>query len=156
LTSVEFSQCSKRYEDGTVALNDFSLAIGDGEFMVLVGPSGCGKSTCLRLLAGLEQPNSGEIYIDGELITRAAPQRRNIAMVFQNYALYPHMSVFNNLAFPLEMAKFKKDEINNRVGDVAATLQLTEFLHKNRNNFPGASVNGLLWVEHWYVDLVRF
>jgi len=137
MARVEFKNCYKFFDDGTQALDDFTLAIEDGELMVLVGPSGCGKSTCLRLLAGLDNPNSGDILIAGESITHRPPQLRNIAMVFQNYALYPHMSVYDNLAFPLKMSKQKKSEIDINVRDVAETLHLTDLLQRKPQQLSG-------------------
>src|SRR4051794_40655592 len=101
----------KVFDDGTVALEDLTLTVGDGELMVLVGPSGCGKSTALRLIAGLEKPTSGEIAIDGRLLGDLSPRERDVAMVFQNYALYPHLSVYKNIAFPLREQHVKRDEL---------------------------------------------
>src|SRR5213592_4393921 len=106
------------------------LEIGDGEFMVLVGPSGCGKSTTLRMLAGLEEVNAGKIFIGDRDITKLAPKDRDIAMVFQNYALYPHKTVADNMAFALKMAKVPEAERKERVADAAAILGLTEFLER--------------------------
>lgn len=137
MAKVEFQQCNKTFDDTTQALVDFSLDIDDGELMVLVGPSGCGKSTCLRLLAGLDDLSSGEIFIDGEAISSKPPQQRNIAMVFQNYALYPHMNVYDNLAFPLKMAKQRKSEIDISVREVAASLQLSDLLQRKPQQLSG-------------------
>jgi multiple sugar transport system ATP-binding protein len=128
MASLRFEAISKVFQDGTRALSDISLAVDDGELMVLVGPSGCGKSTLLRLVAGLEEPSTGTIAIAERTVNGLSPQRRNIAMVFQNYALYPHKTVRQNLAFPLEMLKMSRTEIGERVGHVAALLDLEPLL----------------------------
>jgi multiple sugar transport system ATP-binding protein len=120
----------KVYGDDVVAVEDFDLEIGEGEFMVLVGPSGCGKSTLLRVIAGLEEATSGTIIIGGDDVTRTRPQERDIAMVFQNYALYPHMTVEQNLAFGLRLRKVSKAEQKQRVHEVARTLGLEELLDR--------------------------
>lgn len=130
MAGVTFTRVTKRFPDGTEAINDLSLSINDGELLVLLGPSGCGKSTLLRMLAGLESPSSGEIRIDGAVVNDLDPQQRNIAMVFQNYALYPHMSVRENLSFPLKMQNMPRNEILHRVHDVAARLSLEQLLDK--------------------------
>jgi multiple sugar transport system ATP-binding protein len=119
---------SKVFASDVVAVDDLSLEIGDGEFMVLVGPSGCGKSTILRILAGLEEVTAGEVYIDGRQVTDLQPKQRDVAMVFQNYALYPHMSVEQNLGFGLKLRKTPKDEIKRRVADAAKILGLEPLL----------------------------
>jgi len=119
---------SKVFASDVVAVDDLSLEIGDGEFMVLVGPSGCGKSTILRILAGLEEVTAGEVYIDGRQVTDLQPKQRDVAMVFQNYALYPHMSVEQNLGFGLKLRKTPKDEIKRRVDDAAKILGLEPLL----------------------------
>ena len=137
MARVELVRLSKTFADGTRALVDLDLAVDDGEFLVLVGPSGCGKSTALRLLAGLEPPDGGEIRIDGELVTALSPQQRNIAMVFQNYALYPHMSVRANLAFPLRMRKFARAEIASRVQAAAELLELGALLERRPQELSG-------------------
>src|SRR4029077_9560493 len=117
----------KQYGDGFLAVNDVSLDIADGEFMILVGPSGCGKSTLLRMIVGLEDITSGEVLIGGERVNDKAPRNRNLAMVFQNYALYPHLSVFENIAFPLRLRGGMSDEeIRRKVQDAADTLELGE------------------------------
>ena len=115
-------------DEGVVAVQEFSLDIADKEFVVLVGPSGCGKSTTLRMVAGLEEITDGELYIDGKLMNDVAPKDRDIAMVFQNYALYPHMTVFENMAFSLKLQKVPKDEIERRVREAAQILEITEYL----------------------------
>lgn len=137
MAKVEFNQVSKRFAENTVALRDFSLSIEDGEFMVLVGPSGCGKSTALRLLAGLEAVSEGEILIDDQCVNQTTPQQRNIAMVFQNYALYPHMTVRGNLEFPLRMRHIKAEEIESKLSHIAAMLDLTGLLERKPKQLSG-------------------
>jgi multiple sugar transport system ATP-binding protein len=127
---IELEGVRKVYGEDVVAVEDFNLEINEGEFMVLVGPSGCGKSTLLRLIAGLEEATDGTIVIGGEDVTRMRPQERDIAMVFQNYALYPHMTVEENLAFGLRLRKVSKTERKQRVLEVARTLGLDELLHR--------------------------
>src|SRR3954468_18961079 len=128
MATVTFEKAQRWYPGGDKpAVPGIDLAIGDGEFMVLVGPSGCGKSTTLRMLAGLEEINSGKVFIGDRDITDMPPKDRDIAMVFQNYALYPHMSVADNMAFALKMAKVPQEERNKRVAEAARILQLTEY-----------------------------
>ncbi|MBQ6410455.1 MAG: ABC transporter ATP-binding protein, partial [Atopobiaceae bacterium] len=117
-------------DEGILAVPDFNLEIADREFVVFVGPSGCGKSTTLRMVAGLEEISGGELYIDGKLMNDVAPQDREIAMVFQSYALYPHMTVRENLAFPLKLRKYPQAEIDAKVNEAAETLGITEFLDR--------------------------
>src|SRR3978361_530788 len=126
MAQVEFCAGTRSYGEGLVALKSLDLTVADGEFLILVGPSGCGKSTALRLLAGLDKPTEGEIRIGGRPVTHLGPGERDIAMVFQNYALYPHMSVFANLAYGLRQRKTPKTEIEARVRDTAALLEITE------------------------------
>ncbi len=123
--------------EGVVAVDDFNLEIADREFIVLVGPSGCGKSTTLRMVAGLEEISRGELYIDGELVNDVAPKDRDIAMVFQSYALYPHMTVRENLAFPLKLRKVSQAEIDQRVNDAAEILGITEYLDRKPKALSG-------------------
>ena len=131
MASVEFENVEKVYSKGDrPAVANFSLSVPDGEFLVLVGPSGCGKSTTLRMVAGLEIPTSGKISIGGKDVTFLAPKDRDIAMVFQNYALYPHMSVEENMSFALKLRGVAKPEIARRVKDVAETLGLTDYLKR--------------------------
>ena len=130
MAGISFRDVTKVYGDGTEAVTSLSLDIGDGEFVVLVGPSGCGKSTLLRMLAGLEAITAGEILVDGEVVNQVHPRDRDVAMVFQNYALYPHMTVFANIAFPLRQARVPSAEVTRRVTEVAETLELTEHLKR--------------------------
>jgi len=137
MASVEFRHVDKRYPDGTRALEDLNLYVEDGELMVLVGPSGCGKSTALRLLAGLETVTKGELLIAGQCVNERSPQHRDIAMVFQNYALYPHMTVRRNLEFPLRMMKLARPEILRRVEQTARLLSLSELLDRKPRQLSG-------------------
>ena len=124
-------------DEGVLAVQEFSLNIADKEFIVLVGPSGCGKSTTLRMVAGLEEISGGELYIDGKLMNDVAPKDRDIAMVFQNYALYPHMTVRENMAFPLKLKKYPKEEIRKRVEQAAEVLGITEYLDRKPKALSG-------------------
>jgi len=137
MAGITFDRITKRYPDGTEAVHQVDLDIADGEFLVLVGPSGCGKSTLLRMLAGLEDISEGELRIGDEVVNTKAPKDRHIAMVFQNYALYPHLSVRENMAFPLKLAKVAKEEIDKRVTEAAETLDLTENLDRKPANLSG-------------------
>lgn len=137
MATVRYRGVGKRFADGTEALADFDLHVRDREFMVLVGPSGCGKSTALRLLAGLETASAGELLIDDVVINGVPAQQRNIAMVFQNYALYPHMSVRHNLEFPLRMMKLPCGEIERRTAWAADLLQLDELLERLPKQLSG-------------------
>jgi multiple sugar transport system ATP-binding protein len=133
---VEFIEVSKRYGDAS-AVRNANLTVEDGEFLVLLGPSGCGKSTLLKMVAGLEDVTEGEIYIDGRLVNYVRPADRNVAMVFQNYALYPHMSVFDNIAFPLKMAGVPKEQMRERVRAVARILGLESLLDRRPEALSG-------------------
>ena len=124
-------------EEGVVAVEDFNLEIADQEFIVLVGPSGCGKSTTLRMVAGLEEITRGELYIDGKLMNDVAPKDRDIAMVFQNYALYPHMTVRQNLEFPLKLRKMPQDQIDQKVNQAAEILGITQYLDRKPKALSG-------------------
>ena len=124
-------------EEGVVAVQQFSLDIADREFIVLVGPSGCGKSTTLRMVAGLEEISGGELYIGDRLVNDVAPKDRDIAMVFQNYALYPHMSVYDNMAFSLKLQKVPKDEIRAKVEEAARILDITQYLDRKPKALSG-------------------
>ena len=124
-------------DEGVVAVQEFNLDIADHEFIVLVGPSGCGKSTTLRMVAGLEEISAGELYIDGKLMNDVAPKDRDIAMVFQNYALYPHMTVYENMAFSLKLKKVPKDEIDRKVREAAEILDITQYLDRKPKALSG-------------------
>jgi multiple sugar transport system ATP-binding protein len=137
LASILLKNLHKRYENGFHAVNDVNLEVAHGELLVLVGPSGCGKSTTLRLLAGLEEISSGEVSIGDRLVNDLAPADRNIAMVFQNYALYPHMTVRENMAFGLKMRKMPADEINQRVVNAAEILTITDLLDRRPREMSG-------------------
>lgn len=136
MATVLFSHVTKRFGD-LVAVKDFSLEIKDKEFVVLVGPSGCGKSTTLRMLAGLEKITKGKIEIDGRVVNKIHPKDRDIAMVFQNYALYPHMTVHKNMAFGLRLRRFPKDEIDRRVHEAAETLEISDLLKRKPRELSG-------------------
>jgi multiple sugar transport system ATP-binding protein len=138
MAAIEMKNIVKQYGDGFPAVNDVSIDVADGELMILVGPSGCGKSTLLRMIVGLEDITSGDMVIGGERVNDKAPRDRNLAMVFQNYALYPHLSVFENIAFPLRLAKtHSSEEIDQKVREAAATLELTEHLQRKPGNLSG-------------------
>ena len=137
MASVVLKNIYKKYPGGVTAVNDFNLNIADKEFIVLVGPSGCGKSTTLRMIAGLEEITSGELLIDGKLVNDIAPKDRDIAMVFQNYALYPHMTVFDNMAFGLKLRKVPKEEIKRRVEEAARILDINHLLERRPKALSG-------------------
>lgn len=137
MAKIVLDRVSKVFGSDVVAVNNVSLEIGDGEFMVLVGPSGCGKSTILRILAGLEEVTAGEVVIGDTQVTDLPPKERDVAMVFQNYALYPHMSVEQNLGFGLRLRKMPKDELTRRVRDVANILGLDPLLHRKPGELSG-------------------
>jgi multiple sugar transport system ATP-binding protein len=137
VAEVTFDGVSKVYLDGTRAVNSFDLEIQDGEFMVLVGPSGCGKTTALRMVAGLEDISEGQVKIGERIVNQLAPRDRDIAMVFQSYALYPHLTVYDNIAFSLRLRKTPKDEIGKRVQDAARILGLEQFLDKKPRALSG-------------------
>ncbi len=138
MSTVTLKNLSKRYEDAdSVALQDLNIEVRDGEFLVLVGPSGCGKSTALKMIGGLESITGGEVMIGERVINDFASRDRDIAMVFQSYALYPHMSVYDNIAFPLQIAKVGRAEIEKRVKDVSKILQLDPYLHRRPGNLSG-------------------
>lgn len=137
MTSVETRSISKKYENGFEAVKKIDLKIDDGEFLVLVGPSGCGKSTLLRMLAGLEEITSGELLIDGQVVNDMSPKERDVAMVFQNYALYPHMTVRDNISFALNLAKVDSAEIKSRVERTASLLELEALLDRKPSQLSG-------------------
>ena len=135
--AIKITNVGKIYPNGTRALGDVNIEINDGEFVVLVGPSGCGKTTLLRMVAGLEDITEGEIFIGEKLVNEVAPKDRDIAMVFQNYALYPHMSVYDNMAFSLKLRKLSKEEIDKKVKDAARTLEISELLERKPKALSG-------------------
>ncbi|MGI5947588.1 MAG: ABC transporter ATP-binding protein [Lachnospiraceae bacterium] len=137
MASLSLKNVTKKYPNGFVAVHDFNLEIADKEFIIFVGPSGCGKSTTLRMIAGLEDISSGELYIDGKLMNDVEPKDRDIAMVFQNYALYPHMSVYDNMAFGLKLRKTPKDEIDKLVHEAARILDLEHLLDRKPKALSG-------------------
>ncbi|GAA4738042.1 sn-glycerol-3-phosphate ABC transporter ATP-binding protein UgpC [Modestobacter marinus] len=137
MASIEMKNIVKKYGDGFPAVNDVSLDIDEGEFMILVGPSGCGKSTLLRMIVGLEDITSGDMVIGGKRVNDKAPRERNLSMVFQNYALYPHLTVFENIAFPLRLAKVDDAEVQRRVNEAADVLELHEHLERKPANLSG-------------------
>ena len=137
MASVELKNVFKKYEGNVIAVSDFNMAIEDKEFIILVGPSGCGKTTTLRMIAGLEEITEGEILIDGKRVNDVQPKDRDIAMVFQNYALYPHMTVFDNMAFGLKLRKTPKDEIRKRVQTAAKTLDIGHLLDRKPKALSG-------------------
>ena len=135
--AIKITDVGKIYPNGTRALGDVNIEINDGEFVVLVGPSGCGKTTLLRMVAGLEDITEGEIFIGEKVVNEVAPKDRDIAMVFQNYALYPHMSVYDNMAFSLKLRKLSKEEIDKKVKDAARTLEISELLERKPKALSG-------------------
>ncbi|MCL5735637.1 MAG: sn-glycerol-3-phosphate ABC transporter ATP-binding protein UgpC [Actinobacteria bacterium] len=137
MASITLEGLTKVFPDGTVAVSDLNLGIEDGEFMVLVGPSGCGKTTALRMVAGLEEISSGVVRIGPRVVNKLSPKDRDVAMVFQNYALYPHLTVFNNMAFSLKLKKADKAEIKRRVKEAAQILGLDQLLDRKPRNLSG-------------------
>lgn len=137
MAEIELKHVYKRFPDGHTGVEDANLKIDDGEFIILVGPSGCGKSTMLNMIAGLEDISDGDLLIGGERMNDVAPKDRDIAMVFQSYALYPHMNVRENIAFPLKLAKLPKKEIEKKVNEAAEILDLTEFLDRKPAHLSG-------------------
>ncbi|MBV9466218.1 MAG: sn-glycerol-3-phosphate ABC transporter ATP-binding protein UgpC [Solirubrobacterales bacterium] len=137
MAEIEFQDVTKRYPDGFEAVKHFNLDVPDGELMILVGPSGCGKSTALRMVAGLEDISDGELKIGGTVVNDRAPKDRDIAMVFQNYALYPHMTVRDNMGFALKLAKVPDEEINQKVSEAARVLDLEQHLDRKPANLSG-------------------
>jgi multiple sugar transport system ATP-binding protein len=137
VAEIILEHVTKRFPDGALAVDDFNLDIADGEFVILVGPSGCGKSTTLNMIAGLEDISSGELLIGGQVVNQKSPKDRDIAMVFQSYALYPHMTVRENMGFALKLAKTPKDVINQKVEEAARILDLTQHLDRKPANLSG-------------------
>jgi multiple sugar transport system ATP-binding protein len=137
VAEITLEHVSKRFPDGTMAVNDANLDIDDGEFMILVGPSGCGKSTCLNMIAGLEDISEGQLRIGGRVVNQLSPKDRDIAMVFQDYALYPHMTVRGNMAFGLKLAKVDQEEIDRKVDHAAELLELSDLLDRKPANLSG-------------------
>ncbi len=137
MASISFKNIKKTYEDGVTVIEDLNLEIKDKEFVILVGPSGCGKSTTLRMIAGLEEISDGELYIGNKLVNNVSPKDRDIAMVFQSYALYPHMSVYKNMAFGLKNRKVPKDEIDKKVRAAAKALEIEQYLNRKPRALSG-------------------
>lgn len=137
MAEVKFKNITKKYEDGYVAVNDLNLNIDDKEFVVLVGPSGCGKSTTLRMIAGLEDISDGTLFIGENAVNDIEAKDRDIAMVFQNYALYPHMTIRDNMGFALKMQKVPKEEIKEKVERIAKTLQISDLLDRKPSELSG-------------------
>src|SRR5688572_28207245 len=137
MAAIEMKNIVKRYGDGFPAVNDVSIDVADGEFMILVGPSGCGKSTLLRMIVGLEDITSGDMVIGERRVNDLAPRDRNLAMVFQNYALYPHLTVYENIAFPLRLAGASDSEVDEKVREASRTLELDEHLERKPANLSG-------------------
>lgn len=132
MAGLKLNHIYKVYENGTKAVSDFNMEIKDKEFIVFVGPSGCGKSTTLRMIAGLEDITAGDLFIDDKLVNDLEPKDRKVTMVFQNYALYPHMTVYENMSYGLKIAKVNKAEIDRRVHEAAKILDIEEYLQKNQ------------------------
>src|SRR3954452_3463840 len=137
MAGISIKNVVKRYGDGFLAVNDISLEIADGEFVILVGPSGCGKSTLLRMIVGLEDITSGDLLIGGQRVNDKAPRDRNLTMVFQNYALYPHLSVFENIAFPLRLKHTPEEQVKWQVTAAADIVDLREHLHRRPGELSG-------------------
>ena len=137
MAAIDMKNIVKKYGDGFPAVNDVSIDVADGEFMILVGPSGCGKSTLLRMIVGLEDITSGDMMIGDKRVNDLAPRDRNLAMVFQNYALYPHLSVYENIAFPLRLAGRRRGEVDEKVRKASKTLELDEHLDRKPGNLSG-------------------
>src|SRR5437867_6547158 len=139
MATLRIKNLTKKYSD-IIALEKFSIEIGAGEFMVLLGPSGCGKTTVLRCIAGLTNPTEGEIYIGDELVNKLPPKDRDVAIVFQNYSLYPHMNVYDNIAFPLKMRKTGRNQINERVQYIANLLNISNLLNRKPKEISGGQM----------------
>lgn len=137
MAGLKLNHIYKVYENGTKAVSDFNMEIKDKEFIVFVGPSGCGKSTTLRMIAGLEDITAGDLFIDDKLVNDLEPKDRKVTMVFQNYALYPHMTVYENMSYGLKIAKVNKAEIDRRVHEAAKILDIEEYLQKKPKEMSG-------------------
>src|SRR6476661_2772530 len=137
MAAIEMKNIVKKYGDGFPAVNDVSIDVEDGEFLLLVGPSGCGKSTLLRMIVGLEDITDGDMVIGGKKVNDLAPRDRNLSMVFQNYALYPHLTVYENIAFPLRLANKPDSEVDEKVREASKTLELDEHLERKPGNLSG-------------------
>lgn len=137
MSSLELRHVKKIYNEDVVAVDDFNLNVSGKEFIVFIGPSGCGKSTTLRMIAGLEEISEGDILIDGKRVNNVESKDRDISMVFQDYALYPHMSIFDNLAFPLKIRNVSKEQIDKKIAEVAEVLGLTDYLHRKPKEISG-------------------
>ena len=146
MASLSLKNVTKVYPNGFVGVKDFNLEIADKEFIIFVGPSGCGKSTTLRMIAGLEEISSGELKIGDKVVNDVEPKDRDIAMVFQNYALYPHMSVYDNMAFGLKLRKVPKAEIDKLVHEAAKILDIEHLLDRKPKALPVVRDSVLLWV----------
>ena len=153
MASLSLKNVCKVYPNGFEAVKDFNLDVADKEFIIFVGPSGCGKSTTLRMIAGLEEISDGTLKIDDKVVNDVEPKDRDIAMVFQNYALYPHMTVYDNMAFGLKLRKVPKDQIDKQVKEAAKILDLEKLLDRNRKLFPVVRDSVLLWDVPSYVIL---
>ena len=149
MAHVILDHITKRFDNDAVALRDLSLQIDDGEFLILVGPSGCGKTTALRIVAGLEKPTSGTITIGDRVVNNVSPRDRDIAMVFQNYALYPHMTVYKNLAFGLKERKTPRAEIDRRVRAAGTMLGLDDLMKRRPAQLSGGSASVWRWAVRW-------
>ena len=149
MAEIVFDNVSKSYGIGAPAVRDLDMTIGDGEFLVLVGPSGCGKSTVLRMIAGLEEITHGRLSINGRVVNDLAPRDRDVALVFQSYALYPHLTVEDNIGFGLRVRGSPKAEIARKVRETAKLLELEPYLAESRASSRAVSVNGWRWDERW-------
>ena len=145
MAEISIQHLTKRYSEGAVVVDDVSLEIADGEFMILVGPSGSGKSTLLHMIVGLLDISDGDLYIDGERVNEKAPRDRDLAMVFQNYALYPHLTAYENIAFPLRLRKLPDDEIRRRVDRAASISSSATTSTASRRTSPADSGSGSRW-----------
>ena len=149
MPSIEFSQLSKTFPNGFHALKEVNFSVEDGEFLALIGPSGCGKTTLLRILAGLETPTSGTIRVDNKEIIHLEPSERNIGMVFQNYALFPHLSTFQNMSFGLKAQKVSTEETQAKVHQVAQRLEIKDFWNENLTSCLEVKGKGSPLVDYW-------